>query len=127
MLDVHKTDQGIIVNNQFCFTEKNAPQGDFVTLGLTCGDDVMYGDFEKSFINYPGEYQQDNIIVFCFMSKDNLLNYIIKSVDLTFALVQDAKSMNANAFEGVTDIIAFHENVSNQLQKLDLQCEIIAL
>ena len=59
MLDVHKTDHGIVVNNQFCFTEKNASHGDFLTLGLTCGEDVLYGDFEKSFINYPGEYQQD--------------------------------------------------------------------
>lgn len=127
MINIEQTEQGVIVNNKFCFTHSTEKQSDYFTLVLTCGEDVVYGIPQKEFINYPGEYQQDNMTIYCILSSDTTLNYIIKSVNTVFALVQDAKAVSADVFEDVTDVIALGDNVSNQLQKLDLQCNIISL
>lgn len=127
MVDIKQEDNQIIVGNVFCFTDKTSRQGEYVTLSLSCGQDVKYGQPDIHYIDYPGEYQQDSMIIICIMSKDNKLNYVIKSLDNTFAFVQDSKAVNADSFEGVTDVIAYGENVWTQLQKLDLQCNIISL
>ena len=126
MLDIKQENDMIIVNNAFCFTNTSSDlEWDFITCCLTCGEDVKYGEPNIRYIDYPGEYQQDSMIIICILSKDNKLNYVIKSLQDKFAFVQDAKAVNADAFEGVTDVIAYGENVSLQLQKLDLECNII--
>lgn len=127
MLDIKQEHNQIIVADTFCFTDKASRQGEYVTLALQCGEDVKYGQPNIHYIDYPGEYQQDSMIIICVMSKDNKLNYVIKSLNNTFAFVQDSKAVNADSFEGVTDVIAYGENVWTQLQKLDLQCNIISL
>lgn len=125
MLDIRQENDMVIVNDAFCFTNTSTNlEQDFITCCLTCWEDVQYGEPNIRYIDYPGEYQQDNMVIICTMSKDNKLNYVIKSVKEKFAFVQDAKAANADAFEGVTDVIAYGENVSLQLQKLDLECEI---
>lgn len=128
MLEIKQENDMIIVNDLFCFTNTSTQtEENLVTCCLTCGEDVKYGKPSVHYIDYPGEYQQDNMIIICILSKDNKLNYVIKSLHSIFAFVQDAKAVNADAFEGVTDVIAYGENVATQLQKLDLQCEIISL
>lgn len=126
MISREKTDIWIKVNDVFFFSDSGNQEGEYITCSLNCGEDVLYGDIKTHYIDYPGEYQQDDVTIFCIMSKDNKLNYVIKWLDLNFALVQDAKAVSANAFEDVTDVIAIGEWVSLQLQKLDLECNIIS-
>lgn len=126
MIDIQQRDDGILVDKKFLFTSVKKDEPDCIVCALECGEDVKYGLVEKSYIDYPGEYQQGDMIIFCILSKDNKLNYIIKSLNFNFALVQDAKAVNAHAFEDVTDVIALGEWISLQLQKLDLQCNIIS-
>lgn len=52
-MEITQNEEGIIVNNKFCFTTKTEKQADYVTLGLICGEDVIYGTVQKNFINYP--------------------------------------------------------------------------
>lgn len=127
MIHIKQTENWVLVDNRFIFTSTDQKSLDYVTCSLLCGEDVIYGEPQKNFINYPWEYQQDDMTIICIMSKDNVLNYVVKWLDVVFAFIQDAKAVNANAFEGVTDVIAFGENVWLQLQKLDLQCNIITL
>lgn len=126
MISREKTDAWIKVNDIFFFSDSAKQEWEYITCSLSCWKDVLYGDIKTHYIDYPGEYQQDDVTIFCIMSKDNKLNYVIKWLDLNFALVQDAKAVSANAFEDVTDVIAIGEWVSLQLQKLDLECNIIS-
>ncbi len=129
MVDIKQENETIIVNDMFCFplNETSVQDQQLITCSLSCGEDIKYGEPNIRYLDYPGEYQQDDFIVICIMSKENKLNYVIKSLNSIFAFVQDAKAVNADAFEGVTDVIAYGENVSLQLQKLDMQCNIISL
>ena len=101
MIDIQQRDDGILVDKKFLFTSVKKDEPDCIVCALECGEDVKY--------DYPGEYQQGDMIIFCILSKDNKLNYIIKSLNSNFALVQDAKAVNAHAFEDVTDVIALGE------------------
>ncbi|HMY80514.1 MAG TPA: hypothetical protein PLW93_00045 [Candidatus Absconditabacterales bacterium] len=126
MFIVEHQGSDILVNNRFLFSPHKGDQGDSViTCALVCGQDVEYGSIHHNYINYPGEYQQDDFTIYCIMSNDSKLNFVIKSLQADFAFIQDAKAVNAAAFEGVTDVIAHGEGVQHQLQKLDLQCNIV--
>ena len=83
MIDIQHTDHGLLVNTLFLFTTKqpvgsDASHSDYIICSLECGSDVKYGAVERTYIDYPGEYQQDNMTIFCILSKDNKLNYVIK-------------------------------------------------
>lgn len=130
MITIEHIPQGLLVNNVFLFSDQKPvsidwSSSDYIICSLECGGDVKYGAVERTYIDYPGEYQQDSMTIFCILSKDNKLNYVIKWLEYNFALVQDAKAVNAHAFEDVTDVIALGEWISLQLQKLDLQCTIV--
>lgn len=127
MFNRRKEWNDIIVNDLFCFTNsRNKDWWSLIQCAMLLWEDVKYWDIEKKYIDYPGEYQQDDYTIYCIMSKDNKLNYIIKWLHSAFALVQDVKAVSASAFEDVTDVIALGEWVSLQLQKLDLECTIIS-
>lgn len=127
MITINKWEHGdIVVNDRFLFTNNRELKEWFITCSYHCGEDVKYGSIVVHYIDYPGEYQQDDYTIYCIMSKDSKLNYVIKWLHTNFALIQDAKAVSASAFEDVTDVIAIGEWVSLQLQKLDLECNIIS-
>lgn len=127
MISINKLENGdITVNDRFLFTHSLSAEEWFITCSYSCGQDVKYGAITLHYVDYPGEYQQDDYTIYCIMSKDNKLNYVIKWLNTNFALIQDAKAVSASAFEDVTDVIAIGEWVSLQLQKLDLECTILS-
>lgn len=127
MISVNKLENGdISVNDRFLFTNSLTAEEWFITCSLVCGQDVKYWAITLHYVDYPGEYQQDDYTIYCIMSKDNKLNYVVKWLHTNFALIQDAKAVSASAFEDVTDVIAIGEWVSLQLQKLDLECTILS-
>jgi hypothetical protein len=75
MINVANKDGFIIDHKLFYGYDK--PNAKYINLAQTMGDDMRYDKLEYSLIDYPGEYDINDIGIQCFLGADQKLNYIV--------------------------------------------------
>ncbi len=71
-----KLKNGFLIEGKLLFGfEHNDPK--YINLASEPGDDMRYEKLDYALVDYPGEYDIQDIGIECFLGTNNKLNYVI--------------------------------------------------
>lgn len=109
------------------FFSVNSYQKDKINLAFEKWEDVTFWKNEFFLINYPWEYDKDDIFFKVYSSKEWNLNYIIKKDWKKIVLISSEDILEDQEIEWVDYWIYLDENVAKKLNEMELEWEKISL
>lgn len=103
-----------------------AKSKDKITLETTKGPSMNYGVHDLKTINFPGEYDINDIAISCFEA-DGTLSYIIRIDDQQVAILQNSAILEVENFDGVDEWICADAAIKEELESLELEWDITVL
>lgn len=131
MVEVSKKDNGFLFNNQFFFASEGTNTTDqegVITLKTNIWKDMNYQVSIQDTIEYPWVYNFDDIHVVCEHDpKTDLLNFVVKTPKIGFAIVQDTNAIDGDNYEDIKDVFVINELQLNKFLKLDIDTNTVDL
>lgn len=127
MTTITTVNDGFLLDNKLLF---GASEGNskYINLATTIWEDMRYQKFEYDLVDYPGEYDIQNISIQCFLGKNNLLNYLIAYNSKRIALLQSPDILESTAeFAVAQEWIYTDDAVLAKLEQLEVEGEKIKL
>ena len=84
-----KFKNGFLIENKFLFNFDH-PEAKYINLALEPGSDMRYEKLDYPLVDYPGEYDIQDIGIECFLGANNKLNYVINMNDKKIGIIQSA-------------------------------------
>lgn len=116
-----------LLDNKFLFwsTEIN---NEYINLAKTIWEDMRYQKIDYALVDYPGEYDIQDITIQCFLWKNELLNYLIVYENKRIALLQSPDILEKTTdFAVAQEWIYTDESVLAKLEQLEVEGEKIKL
>jgi len=99
---------------------------DRVSLSLTKGDIMKYGEETHMHIDFPGEYDVKGVSIVCIDSNDRL-HYMVHGEWLSFCVAQHRGLLDAkNLWEAETWLVT-DESIKSQLESMEMEGKVIVL
>jgi hypothetical protein len=126
MVRVQHTDNGRRIGKQ-SIRAPLAYDSAYVGLNTHTGPDMVY-DADTKQIDYPGEYDIDNVQYRVRASKDNELNYSIETATTTAVVCQTKAYLRTNELPDEVDTwILTTEKLRTYREKMELEGDVIVL
>jgi hypothetical protein len=98
------------------------PENKYINLAKTIGEDMRYQKLEYELVDYPGEYDIQNITIQVFLGKNDLLNYLIVYKNKRIALLQSPDILESTAdFAVAQEWIYTDDTVLAKLEQLEVE------
>ncbi len=129
-VNVQKHNDGYLLEGKFyiCFAE---PHKTHINLMATKGSDMTYltgEEKDKPFIiDYPGEYDKDEVTIKVVADKGGALNYLLKYNNQTVAFVQSAQALDDEDFTNAKFWLYVDPFIAKTIDKMELEGEKIDL
>ncbi len=116
-----------LLDNKLLFGSSQ-PENKYINLAKTIGEDMRYQKLEYELVDYPGEYDIQNITIQVFLGKNDLLNYLIVYKNKRIALLQSPDILESTAdFAVAQEWIYTDDTVLAKLEQLEVEWEKIKL
>lgn len=122
-----KNENWFLIENKLLFAF-NEPDSKYINLTSICGEDMRYHKLDHKLVDYPGEYDIDWVIIYCFLGRWEKLSYLIVLDDQKIAIVQ-----TPDVLENNTDLLVAQtwlytdDSVLQKFEQLELEWEKIKL
>lgn len=129
-VNIQKHNDGYLMEGlmYICFS---TPDKKYVNLMTTQGEDMVYTgekDTDKTFIiDYPGEYEKDNVTIKVVADKGGALNYLLKYNNQIVAFVQSASALDDEDFTAAKYWLYADPFIAKTIDKMELEGEKIDL
>lgn len=94
---------------------------DYINLGLQEGDAMLYDKALNILIDYPGEYDIQDMFIKAFVDKTGKLNYIVTEGKNSFAIVQSPRALDEEEVSEAATIYYTDDTVEKMLDKLEIE------
>jgi hypothetical protein len=127
MVKVKKEWDNFLIWKDICFGSNEWFQDNYINLAETLWPDMSYWSKEKYIIEYPGEYDIQNIFLKVYLWNDNKLNYLIRKNKKNFVIIQSVNILENKNFEKIDCWVFTDNKFVDLLDKLELEWEKIYL
>ena len=115
-----KCKNGFLIENKLFFGF-DAPDAKYINLALEPGSDMRYEKIDYSLVDYPGEYDIQDIIIDCFLGVNNKLNYIITINNKKIGIIQSVDVLDINEVGEVKTWLYQDDKIANKIDQLELE------
>ena len=112
-----RKDWNNLIIDDFLVIWENRLEG-YVFLSTKIWPEMNYKKIDYKYIDYPGEYELDDIYIICTNDEDKL-NYKIKLKDMCIWYIQSSKFVKESFVEEIDELIMTTEELINKLSKTD--------
>jgi len=126
MIDIKSLENGFLIENKFYFTWEHTLH-QYINLRKLVWPEMNYGIKSNFIIDYPWEYDIQDIFFNVYAGDENKLNYFIKFEDKKIAIIQNPKAVEKDFFENVEYCIYTEDFTQNVLDKMEYEGEAINL
>lgn len=129
-VNVQKHNDGYLLEGKFyiCF---GTPHKSHINLMATKGEDMRYAGGEDKdapfVIDYPGEYDKDEVAIKVVEDKGGTLNYLLKYNNQMVAFVQSVQALEDEDFTNAKYWLYVDPFIAKSLDKMELEGEKIDL
>lgn len=117
---VHK--DGFVIDHKL-FYGYTEPNKKYINLAQSVGADMRYEKLDYQLIDYPGEYDIQDIGIECFLGADQKLNYIITLPNKRVGLIQSLDVLDLDEVGKVNFWLYTDDRVANKIDQLELEGE----
>jgi hypothetical protein len=117
-----KFKNGFLIENKLLFGFES-PDAKYINLALEPGDDMRYDKLDYELIDYPGEYDVQDIGIDCFLGANNKLNYVLTINNKKIGIIQSADVLDLNEVGEVGYRLYQDEKIANKIDQLELEGE----
>jgi hypothetical protein len=96
------------------------PNPDYINFALEEGEAMLYDRVPYILIDYPGEYDMQDLFIKVFVDKSSKLNYIIVDGARSFAIVQSPRALDEDEISEADIIYYTDDAVEKMLDKLEI-------
>lgn len=125
-MNITKIQDGYLINDHITLFA-DQPTDDTIYLAKTQGSLMSYGQTPIFVIDYPWEYDKNNIDITCFVESDGVLDYKIVDQWESIAVIQTSKALEFNEFTTVDYRVVPDQSLAEQLTKMELDGKVIIL
>ena len=121
------------INDWFLLDKKllfgaSQPENNYINLAKTIWEDMRYQKIDYALVDYPGEYDIQDVTIQCFLGKNDLLNYLIVYGNKRIALLQSPDILESTSdFAIAQEWIYTDDSVLAKLEQLEVEGERIKL
>ncbi len=129
-VNVQKHKDGYLLEGKLyiCFSK---PEKNQINLMTTKGDDMRYADGDSKddtfIIDYPGEYDKEEVAIKVVADKGDALNYLLKYNNQVVAFVQSAQALDDEDFTNAKYWLYVDPFIAKTIDKMELEGEKIDL
>ncbi len=121
-MEIKKLENGFLIENKFYFTDtEEHTLHEYINLRRTLWPNMNFGSKSNFIIDYPGEYDIQNISFNVHLWDENKLNYFIKYNDIYIAIIQNPKAVEKDHFENVEYCIFTDDYTGKVLEKMEYE------
>lgn len=113
-------DSGFLIEKKVLFWATSV-NPDYINLGMQEGDAMLYDKSLHVLIDYPGEYDIQDMFIKAFVDKTGKLNYIITEWNNSFAIVQSPRALDEEEVSEAATIYYTDDTVEKMLDKLEIE------
>ena len=127
---IQKHNDGYLLEGKFyiCFSE---PHASHINLMTVKGEDMTYNDDSKKqwpfVIDYPGEYDKDEVSIKVVADKWGALNYLLKYNNQVVAFVQSTQALDDEDFTNAKYRLYVDPFIAKTVDTMELEWEKIDL
>lgn len=117
-----KLKNGFLIEGKLLFGfEHNDPK--YINLASEPGDDMRYEKLDYALVDYPGEYDIQDIGIECFLGTNNKLNYVIDLWTKKIGIIQSADVLDLDEVGEVNYRLYQDDKIANKIDQLELEWE----
>lgn len=117
-----KFKNGFLIENKFLFNFEH-PEAKYINLALEPGSDMRYEKLDYPLVDYPGEYDIQDIGIECFLGANNKLNYVLNINDKKIGIIQSPDVLELDGVGDVKVRLYQDEKIANKIDQLELEGE----
>ncbi len=121
MINVAHKNGFIIDHKLFYGYEK--PDKKYINLAQSVGDDMRYEKLDYQLVDYPGEYDINDISIQCFLGTDQKLNYVIELPNKKVGIIQSPDVLELDEVGNVNFRLYTEDKILNKIDQLELEGE----
>ena len=115
-----KFKNGFLLENKLLFGFETA-NPKYINLALEPGNDMRYEKFDYALVDYPGEYDIQDIGIECFLGANNKLNYIIHLENKNIGIIQSPDVLDLDEVGEVNFRLYQDDKIANKVDQLELE------
>jgi len=119
MVEIKEQDWGFLIENVVLFGA-DTMDADFVNLAKEKGEEMHYDKNEYKFIDFPGEYDLNGLIIKCIVAKNQKLSYVISHDGEKIGLVQAASALKNDAISNVDVWLYSDIKIADKIDHMEL-------
>lgn len=121
MLQVVSTLQGILIEERFLFAPVALEAGK-IHLMPYIGSEMAYDRSRITTLDFPGEYDIDDVLINVFVGAGDKLNFLVRrSDDDSFGVIQSPEVLESDEVSGMDYWIFADEAVNKKLDQLEIE------
>jgi len=117
-----KFKNGFLIENKLLFGFETT-DASYINLALEPGNDMRYEKLAYALVDYPGEYDIQDIGIECFVGANNKLNYVIHLDNKTIGIIQSVDVLDLSEVWTVNFRLYQDDKIANKLDQLELEWE----
>lgn len=118
-------DSGYLINDKFLFSAQNVDIKK-INLFADLGEDILQRE-DSNVIDFPGEYDIKGTFFKVIVGKDNKLNYLVKTKEVTFAIIQTPAVLERDDVNDMDFWLFTDQRVESKIDQLELEWDKIFL
>jgi hypothetical protein len=115
-----KCKNGFLIEHKLLFGFET-PDLKYINLALEPGSDMRYEKLDYALVDYPGEYDIQDIGIECFLGANNKLNYIIQLDTKKIGIIQSADVLDLDEVGAVNFRLYQDDKIANKIDQLELE------
>jgi hypothetical protein len=117
-----KFKNGFLIEHKLLFGfEKPDPK--YINLALEPGGDMRYEKLDYALVDYPGEYDIQEISIECFLGANNKLNYILTVSGKKIGIIQSPDVLEMDEVGEVSFRLYQDDKIAKKIDQLELEWE----
>ena len=117
-----KCKNGFLIEHKLLFGFET-PDSKYINLALEPGGDMRYEKLTYALIDYPGEYDIQDIGIECFLGANNKLNYVIALNNKKIGIIQSPDVLDLDEVGEVNFRLYQDDKIANKIDQLELEWE----
>lgn len=126
MVNIKLESGGFLLENKVLFWA-TVPHKNYINLAFDAGEDIVRENVPYSMVEFPGEYDIQNIIIKALLWKDNKLNYLVTLKNKKYGIIQNPKILDEDEVGNMDYRLYLDDNVEKKIDQLELDWKKIRL
>ncbi len=117
-----KFKNGFLIEHKLLFGFEKA-DSKYINLALEPGSDMRYEKLDYALVDYPGEYDIQDINIECFLGANNKLNYVLTVAGKKIWIIQSSDVLELDEVGEVNFRLYQDDKIAKKIDQLELEWE----